>query len=210
MVVAGLGNPGKSYEKTRHNAGFMFLDRLARQWSPGGRALWREKWNSQLCVLEIQELRFLLAKPITYMNRSGEALARILSFYKIPLERVTVVCDDVYLPLGRLRLRAGGGHGGHNGLRNLMTHLGETAFWRMRIGVGARDSQQGPPGQPGQQDLAAYVLAHFEKNERDVLDKRLAALSSFWPELFQNAEKKTVEAIQPGRFGLFLQSLDHE
>jgi peptidyl-tRNA hydrolase, PTH1 family len=148
--IAGLGNPGRSYATTRHNAGFMVLDALAA----GHAARWTSRQLYDYC--ELPDLGFLLVKPATYMNESGRALRQFTAYRSLGPERVLVVCDDLNLPLGRLRLRAAGSDGGHNGLKSVIASLGTPAFPRLRLGV-----DPNPPGV----DSADYVLTPFKRSE---------------------------------------------
>lgn len=155
-LIAGLGNPGREYQRTRHNVGFMVLDRLAADaglpWD------YSEKWSAGWAKSNV-----VLVKPATFMNRSGAAVAAIAHFYKIAAEEVLVVLDDLALPLGRLRLRTQGGSGGHHGLESVIEHLGTEAVPRLRVGIGAAPSQ-------GATD---YVLARFFEEEQPLLDATL-------------------------------------
>jgi peptidyl-tRNA hydrolase, PTH1 family len=132
LLVAGLGNPGREYERTRHNAGWLVLDELARR--HGGS--WRSKFSGSLSELRVGDARVALLKPETYMNESGRSLGAAARFFKVAPERVLVVHDDVDLETGRLQAREGGGLAGHNGLRSVAAHLGTHDFVRVRIGVG--------------------------------------------------------------------------
>lgn len=151
-LVAGLGNPGREYDQTRHNIGFMVLDHLAQR--HGLAYSYSQNWSSQWCRWGADAL---LVKPLTYMNRSGDGLSAVSRFYKIASEEMLVVVDDVALPLGRLRLRASGSDGGHNGLRSIIAHFGE-GFARLRIGVGAAS---------GADQLVEHVLSRFRREEQD-------------------------------------------
>jgi PTH1 family peptidyl-tRNA hydrolase len=165
-LLVGLGNPGPKYDATRHNIGFALADSVAG--SLGGSssgADWRTQGKSLLCKVapgstaSFGSSPLLIAKPQTFMNLSGEAVQALMAFYKIPPAEVVVVTDDVTLPLGSIRVRSSGGHGGHNGLRNIIEHLGE-GFPRIRVGVGLC-----PPGR----DLAAFVLARMTAAEQEAL-----------------------------------------
>jgi peptidyl-tRNA hydrolase, PTH1 family len=150
-LVVGLGNPGSEYARTRHNVGFMVLDEL------GGRAgsgTAKAKLGAEICEGKLGDERLLLCKPMEYMNTSGEAVQRVATFWKVPLERIVVVHDDLDLPFGRLKLGTGGGAGGHNGLRSLISTLG-AEFGRVRVGIGR------PVG-----DGVGYVLGAFSKAEQ--------------------------------------------
>jgi PTH1 family peptidyl-tRNA hydrolase len=148
-VIVGLGNPGPRYERTRHNAGFLFVDQLA---DAHRIALRQQKHQAVIGDGDIGGRRCLLAKPQTFMNRSGESVQRILSFTGIEPSSLVVVHDDMDLPLGRLRLRRGGGAGGHRGIASILDHLGTPAFIRVRVGVG-----RPPVGLPAE----VYVLQEF-------------------------------------------------
>jgi peptidyl-tRNA hydrolase, PTH1 family len=150
LLVAGLGNPGPEYERTRHNAGWLVLDELARR--HGGS--WRSKFSGSLSEVRLVDARIALLKPETYMNESGRSLGAAARFFKVPSEKVLVVHDDVDLETGRLQARAGGGLAGHNGLRSLAQHLGSQDFIRLRIGVGR-------PGRGDRRSVADWVLSPF-------------------------------------------------
>ena len=135
FLIVGLGNPGTKYENTRHNAGFMFLDHVA---SKCGANINRMKFKSLCADAVVGGKRVLLMKPQTLMNASGEAVIEAANFYKIPPEKVIVISDDTTLEVARLRVRRKGSHGGHNGLKNIILHLGTDAFPRIKIGVGIK------------------------------------------------------------------------
>ena len=140
LLVAGLGNPGREYERTRHNLGWLVLDELARR----HQGSWRSKFSGSLAEVRLDGLRLALLKPETYMNESGRAVSAAARFFKVEPERLLVVHDDVDLEPGRLQARAGGGLAGHNGLRSLAQDLGTQDFERLRIGVG-RPGRGDPP-----------------------------------------------------------------
>jgi PTH1 family peptidyl-tRNA hydrolase len=154
LLIAGLGNPGREYERTRHNAGWVVLDELARR--HGGS--WRSKFSGSLAEVRLGELRLGLLKPETYMNESGRSVGAAMRFFKVEPEHVLVVHDDVDLEPGRLQARAGGGLAGHNGLRSLAQHLGSQDFLRLRIGVGR-------PGRGDPRPVADWVLSPFAPEE---------------------------------------------
>ncbi len=160
-LIVGLGNPGARYAATRHNAGFMVVDRLARRYGIAWRS---ERGPSLLGWGQLEGCSAGLMKPLTYMNRSGAAVAEIVRYYRIPLERLLVVYDDIHLPPGRIRLRPGGSAGGHNGVEDLIRALGTTAFPRLRIGIGNNFER-------GRQ--ADYVLSPFDEVEWPQIDKAL-------------------------------------
>jgi peptidyl-tRNA hydrolase, PTH1 family len=150
LLVAGLGNPGREYAATRHNAGWMVVDEVARR--SGGS--WRSKFSGQLSEIRLDGSRLALVKPETYMNESGKSIAAAARFFKVPVESVLIVHDDVDLDEGRLQARLGGGLAGHNGLRSIAQALGSQEFLRLRIGVGR-------PGRGDRRSVADYVLAPF-------------------------------------------------
>src|SRR6266516_5206316 len=151
LLVAGLGNPGREYARTRHNVGWMVADELARR--HGGS--WRSKFSGQLAELRVDSSRLALLKPETYMNESGRSIAAAARFFKTPVESVLVAHDDVDLEEGRLQARLGGGLAGHNGLRSIAQALGTAEFLRLRIGVGR-------PGRGDPRPVADYVISPFE------------------------------------------------
>lgn len=160
FVAVGLGNPGKKYTHTRHNVGFMTIDRLAKDLPEG-----RERQRFQSIVLEtsLDHHRLILAKPLTYMNNSGSAVAQIQQWYKVPLDRLLIIHDDLDLPFGRIRLRPEGGAGGHNGLSSIIESLGSQEFPRLRIGI----------GRPTSGTTINYVLQPFDRAQREQLPELL-------------------------------------
>jgi PTH1 family peptidyl-tRNA hydrolase len=163
-VVVGLGNPGSRYRGTRHNVGYAVLDSLAE----GPRAgRFQGRFQGQVAELREDAEKVLLVKPETFMNLSGRCVRQVLDFYQVPVEDLLVVCDDINLPLGKLRFRARGTHGGHNGLRDVQNHLATTEYARLRIGVGA----------PPEDEAVDHVLGRFRPSEQAVVDDavRLAA-----------------------------------
>jgi len=158
-LIAGLGNPDPEYLMTRHNAGFWFVDALADR--HGGRFSADRKLEGLSTDVEIGGRRVRLLKPTTYMNHSGRALAKTIGYYKIALEHVLVVYDEIDLPPGRVKLKFGGGHAGHNGMRSVIEHVG-AELWRLRIGVGH-------PG-PGRKDeVVGHVLRRAAASEEDLI-----------------------------------------
>ncbi|MEY2563233.1 MAG: peptidyl-tRNA hydrolase, family [Verrucomicrobiota bacterium] len=157
-LIAGLGNPGSEYERTRHNVGFNVVDFLAKEWgltwqhSKSWHALWAKGEHA------------VLVKPTSYMNRSGEPVAAVANFYKIEPAQILVVLDDLALELGRLRVRLEGGTGGHNGLESIILHFGTEAIPRLRVGIGAAPSAV----------AVDYVLGRFFEEERPVVEKAVA------------------------------------
>jgi PTH1 family peptidyl-tRNA hydrolase len=156
-VIVGLGNPGPRYAGTRHNVGYAVIDALAE--GPGA-GRFQSRFQGQMAELFEGPHKLLLVKPETFMNLSGRCVRQVVDFYQVPPEDLLVVCDDINLPLGKLRFRARGTHGGHNGLRDIQNHLGTTEYSRLRIGVDApRD------------EAVEHVLGRFRPGERDVIDE---------------------------------------
>jgi PTH1 family peptidyl-tRNA hydrolase len=160
-LIAGLGNPGRKYNKTRHNAGFDTLDRLAGQFADGAA---KEKFHGQVREATIDGERALLLWPHTLMNRSGRSVRAAVDFYQLPLANLLVVCDDFNLPLGKLRLRSQGSAGGQKGLDDIISQLGSDEFSRLRIGIGPV---------PEGWDPVAFVLSRFTKDERETVDQTI-------------------------------------
>ena len=156
-LVVGLGNPGQKYANTRHNMGFLTVDLLAEE---AGVQLNKVKFKSAYNILRVAGARCLVMKPQTYMNLSGEAVREAAQFYKIPPERVLVIYDDVSLPVGKLRVRPSGSAGGHNGIKNIIAHLGTQDFPRVKIGTGA-------PGEGG--DMIDWVIGVPSQADRKIL-----------------------------------------
>lgn len=163
-LIVGLGNPGKDYEKTRHNVGFLVLDKLALKkdflpWRLEGR------FNAQITQTGNGEERIIFAKPQTFMNLSGEAVGKIMSYYHIPSDDLLVIQDDIDLPFGSIRVRKEGSSGGHNGIKSIISQLGDDRFWRIKIGVGRSENSKVSP--------TDYVLSKFSKTDFEKLDKIL-------------------------------------
>ena len=159
LIIAGLGNPGKEYENTRHNAGFMVMDALAEKIG----ADISEKKHKALCGKGvIGGEKVILMKPQTYMNSSGESIRAAADYYKVDPEDILIVYDDISLAPGQLRIRAKGSAGGHNGIKSIIAHLGTQEFPRVKVGVGEK---------PKGYDLADYVLSRFPKDERVLMEE---------------------------------------
>ena len=161
-LIVGLGNPGEKYARTRHNLGFLALDLLAERQKL---KVNRIKYKALVAETEFGGARCLLMKPQTYMNLSGEAVGEAAWFYKIPSDHVLVIYDDVSLPLGKLRIRDKGSAGGHNGIKNIIAHLGTDVFPRVKVGVGA-------PSHPDY-DMVDWVIGSFSAQERKIVDEAL-------------------------------------
>ena len=161
-LVAGLGNPGLQYEKTRHNAGFMAADRIAEKY---GVQFNKRKFDSVYGEFKIGENRVLLMKPQTYMNNSGSAVLGLVNFYKIPTDRIIIMFDDISLDVGKIRMRRKGSHGGHNGIKDIIELLGTDEIMRIKIGVGERQNRD--------YDLKDWVLVKIPSEQLPELDKAL-------------------------------------
>ena len=180
-IIAGLGNPGKEYTSTRHNIGYMTIDRFAERY---GIAFSDKKFNSLMGKGVVEGQKVILLKPLTYMNLSGEAIREACDYYKIdPEEELIVLYDDISLPVGLLRVRPKGSAGGHNGIKNIIANLGTEIFKRIKIGVGEK---------PNRMDLADYVLGHFTKEE---LAKENEAFDKAGEAILLLMEGKTEEAM---------------
>ena len=157
-ILVGLGNPGDKYTFTRHNTGFLCLDYIAQKLSVKPD---RVKFKSLSCECMLGTKRTHLLKPQTFMNNSGEAVKEAAHFYKIPPENITVIFDDISLDVGRMRIRAKGSHGGHNGIKSIVEHLSSDAFPRIKVGIGAKPHPE--------MDLADWVLSKFTDSEQKTL-----------------------------------------
>lgn len=158
-LIAGLGNPGKQYENTRHNTGFSVIDVIAEK---NGISVLEKKHKALIGKGYIDGRKVILAKPLTYMNLSGESLRKLVDYYKIDeTSELIVIYDDISMPVGQLRIRKKGSAGGHNGIKSIIAHLGDT-FLRIKIGVGEK---------PKGYDLADYVLGHFDREEKEMIAK---------------------------------------
>jgi PTH1 family peptidyl-tRNA hydrolase len=170
-MIVGLGNPGPRYAKNRHNIGFQIVDELAEK---HGLRFDKRQFKAQIALGNIEGQRVLLVKPQTYMNLSGEAVQPLARYYKIELEDLMVVFDDMDLPVGVIRLRPFGGAGGHNGMKSIIQRLGGQGFPRLRVGVGRP---------PGRMDAAAYVLQDFSDDEEAIMaqvrDRAVQALETW-------------------------------
>ena len=172
QLVAGLGNPGAKYEQTRHNAGFWFVDELARRYATQFGSESRYKSEVARCTIDGRDCR--LQKPMDFMNRSGQSVAALAGFYRIPRNAILVVHDDLDLPVGTIKLKKGGGHGGHNGLRDLISHLGGNDFLRLRIGI----------GHPGHRDdVVDYVLKNASREDRGTIDQAIDEAVGVMPQI---------------------------
>ncbi len=162
-LIAGLGNPGKDYEKTRHNAGFLVVDELVRH----RKASWKDesRFKARLARWREGEKTLLVCQPQTYMNASGESVGEMARFYRVPLGNLMLIVDDADLPLGQVRMRSAGSSGGHHGLESVESHVGSREYARLRVGIGRTDE--------GRRDIAGHVLGRFSREE-ELLFRRVA------------------------------------
>jgi len=164
FLIVGLGNPGARYDHTRHNVGFMALEHFADSL---GRVSWQEKFNGRYSRCRLEGQTVLLAEPLTYMNRSGQFVAPLARYFKIPLQNILVLHDDLDLDFGRIKVVARGGSGGHNGIRSLIAELGSSDFARLKIGIGRPEKNDHGYSIPIEQ----FVLSRFAQNEEEQLAK---------------------------------------
>ena len=182
--VVGLGNPGPKYADTRHNVGFWLVDRLARRYGSVLRP--ENKFSGELGRIRTEAGECWLLKPMTYMNHSGRAVSALARFYKIPLQNMLVVHDELDLAPGVVRLKIGGGHGGHNGLRDIVSAMGGKDFYRARIGI----------GRPGHKDAVTdYVLSRPYKAEQEAIENGLDELERHWPLVQSGDIQQAMQAI---------------
>ena len=182
-LIVGLGNPGDKYDLTRHNAGFWFVDEVARQYGAVFRP--ETKFLGEAARIQQNGLDIWLLKPATFMNRSGQSIQALANFYKIPVESILVVHDELDLPVGTAKLKKGGGHGGHNGLRDTIAKVGKE-FLRLRLGI----------DHPGHRDMVVdYVLKAPSKTDRQLIDDACYAASKVVPELAQGQIEKAMMTL---------------
>ena len=192
-IIAGLGNPGSKYENTRHNIGWLALDELARQ---QGVSVDRMKFHALTAQCVLNGEKVLLMKPTTYMNNSGEAIEEARSFYKIPTGNVIVISDDITQVPAKIRIRKKGSAGGHNGLKDIIAHLGSDAFPRIRIGVGEKPHPD--------YDLAAWVLSDFSREEEERLSRAFPVINDGIRRILSgdfDGAQQTCNSFDPARTG---------
>jgi PTH1 family peptidyl-tRNA hydrolase len=183
-VIVGLGNPGAKYTETRHNAGFWFVEAVARKYGAVFRP--EKKFHGEVAKISLQGNDIWLLKPETFMNRSGLAVKSLLSFYQFSAEHLLVAHDEIDLPPGTTKLKTGGGHGGHNGLRDIISQLGSKDFHRLRIGV----------GHPGSKDLVVdYVLHAASRDERSLIDADIDKAVSVMPSLAAGTFEQAMQIL---------------
>jgi PTH1 family peptidyl-tRNA hydrolase len=183
-LIAGLGNPGPKYERTRHNAGFWFLDAMDRQQRLEFRA--QRKLHGDLTRQVWQGSQVIVLRPDTFMNHSGQAVRAVVDYYEIAAERILVAYDDLDLPPGTVRLKRGGGHGGHNGLRSIFQHLGHPEFWRMRIGI----------GHPGTREaVLPWVLGRASLNDEQAINNSIQRAIGVLPDLLAGRTESAQQSL---------------
>ncbi len=184
QCIVGLGNPGPRYEATRHNAGFWFLEEIAHRYGLTFRK--ENKFAGETARLEMDGIRCWLLKPDTYMNHSGQAVGALTRFYRIPPEALLVAHDDLDLPPGSVKLKQGGGHGGHNGLRDTIAALGSRDFHRLRIGIGH-------PGHRGQ--VVDYVLSRPRQEEESFIRQAIERAADQLPTILQGRFQQAMNLL---------------
>lgn len=182
-LIVGLGNPGADYSFNRHNIGFMVVDSLSQE--PQASA-WQKKFKGKIAKTSLDGISLLLFKPMTYMNLSGEAVQQALQFYKITPENIVVIHDDIDLLSGQIKVKQGGGAGGHNGLKSLDQHIGKN-YWRIRIGVG-RPEHQG--------DVSNFVLSNFAKSDIEWIKKIIDSIPNALPLLLDGDTSAFVKKMK--------------
>lgn len=182
LLFVGLGNPGTKYAKNRHNIGFMALDRIAEDHGFGP---WKQKFQGELCEGRLGGEKVLLLKPLTFMNLSGQSVGEAMRFYKLTPQDITVFHDELDLAPGKARVKMGGGHAGHNGLRSIHQHIGEQ-YQRVRLGI----------GHPGRKELVAhYVLQDFARADAEWLDDLMRGIGDGAPDLAEGRKDRFLNAI---------------
>lgn len=168
-LIIGLGNPGKEYEKTRHNVGFVILDRLQKELSSHGINNWEvsKKFNAEICGCTINNEKIILAKPLTFMNNSGEAVSLIIHYYKVNIKDLIVVHDDKDIMIGEYKMQENRDHAGHNGVRSIIEHLKNKNFTRIRIGVASENPKK-------MSDTAKFVLNKFSLFEKKKIENSIS------------------------------------
>jgi len=182
-IIVGLGNPGPEHQLTRHNAGFWLVDLLARR--HGGEFRDYRKYSGETARITVSEQEIILLKPTTYMNRSGLSVRQLSEFFKVGPEHILVAHDELDLPVGTVRLKQGGGHGGHNGLRDTIAHIGET-FWRLRLGI----------GHPGNKaEVIDYVLTRAPRAEEDLILEAVSTAADSLPLLIEQGAERAMTRL---------------
>ncbi len=184
QLIVGLGNPGAEYRETRHNAGYWFVEDVAERHGCCFRS--ERRFHGDTCMFTLEGRACRLLKPTTFMNRSGQSVAALVNYYRIPLEQVLVVHDELDLPPGAVRLKQGGGHGGHNGLRDIISVLGGRDFWRLRVGI----------GHPGDsRKVVGYVLGRPSKEDDLSIRDALSRAEDELPDILGGAFQRVMNRL---------------
>jgi len=184
FLIVGLGNPGPQYSQTRHNAGFWFLDVLLK--SAGATLRAQSKLSAETCRATVFGQDCVLAKPTTFMNHSGQAVRAVMDYYKIPGSNLLVAYDELDLPVGKARLKLGGGHGGHNGMRDIFRHLSDQEFMRLRIGI----------GHPGIRDaVTGYVLSRAPADQEQLIMRKIGDAVAVMPDVLSGQLSKATKEL---------------
>ena len=186
-LIAGLGNPGDKYDRTLHNAGFWFVDALARKY--GGSFNYDKKFDADVCKVSVDGQDVWLAKPQSFMNLSGQPVRKLMDYYRLKIGQVLVAHDEIDLPPGTVRLKQGGGHGGHNGLRDIIKHCGND-FLRLRLGV----------GHPGHKDqVVSYVLKRANSENEAAIERNVDDALDVLPELLSAGASAAMKSLLPSK-----------
>lgn len=190
QLIVGLGNPGPQYEATRHNAGFWWIDQVCEEL--GGRLSQEAKFLGEAGKVRLDSMETWLLKPFTFMNRSGQSVAALANFYKIPPDAILVVHDELDLPPGTAKLKKGGGNGGHNGLKDISAHLGTQDYWRLRLGI----------GHPGDRNAVInYVLHTPSRDEMQLIEESMDASTPLLPMLVEGNMEAAMMKLHTKKVG---------
>ena len=183
-LIVGLGNPGPRYEGTRHNAGFLLTDLIARR--HGGTFKSESRFHGQVCRIRSEGRECWLLMPATYMNRSGQSVSSLANYFKIAPEEMLVAHDELDLPAGAVRLKQGGGHAGHNGLRDIISALGGRDFWRLRLGIGRPEDSR---------EVVDYVLSRPSRADADALEQAVTSAAEVLPEILAGEFQRAMHRL---------------
>ena len=172
-LIVGLGNPGKEYENTRHNVGFIYLDNYAKE---NGFSISKEKFNGNFWEITKNDEKIIFLKPLSYMNLSGTVVRKYLDYYKIDLSDILIIHDDLDMEIGRIKIKNNGSSGGHNGIKNIIEHTGSEKFMRLKVGISKNSNI----------DTKDYVLGRFTKEEKEIIDKKLNIVNNIIDDFINN------------------------